>query len=1006
MLLLWLMAIGCGLGAGEPVHFSRQILPILSEKCLGCHGQDPSSRKANLRLDTREGALEVRGGKAAVVPGDPGASRMLVRIAAPKAAMLMPPPYSHKAPLTAEEIQVVEQWIREGAPWGKHWSFERPVAVRGDVAGRGDIDELLGRKMAGKGLVANGVAPRHTLARRLAFDITGLPPQGDAARKVLAGGAISDYVDALLESPQYGERMAMWWLDAARYSDTDGFQADDTRTNWPWRDWVVAAFNKNMPYDQFTVEQFAGDLLPGATVEQKLATSFHRQHMTNGEGGRDPEESRIDYVMDRVNTMGTVWLGLTLQCTQCHTHKFDPIEHKEYYALNAFFNSIDETGQAGKKAGPYVPYASPFAQRAIDEAKGLVAARKPEEARQRELAQPAFRAWLRKQAAALPRDFEEWSLVRQATFESAEGTVLRLGADGVISATGPDPKQDDYRIAMRPGLARMSGLKLEVFPDAAFANGKFTRNGSGEFLLTDVKLQVRQKGNSQVRDIKIEGAVADYSADKKKHNNYGAVQDTLDDDPRNGWTTLEAPKVEKHTAVFRLAEPLQLAADEELVFEMRHRSTEGQGNIAKFRLSVTAGLGPVLEGVGASPLERLARLGNRSAVPQDLRDLLEKQFLAGHGGYQKAFAALQRAEKELKELEAARTVNVMVLAEREKPRETHVLLRGVWDKKGEKVKPTVPAFLGELPEGSARDRLGLARWLVSRENPLAARVAVNHIWQLLFGVGLVRTTEDFGLQGERPVQDELLDTLAVEFVESGWDVKKLVRRIVLSAAYQRDSTLTPELEAKDPNNFYLARGPRYRLASWMLRDAALSYAGLLNPALGGPPVRPYQPEGVWEELFMGRFRYEPSEGAAQYRRTLYAFWRRSIAPTFLFDSAQRRMCEVRPGRTNTPLQALTLLNDETYLEAARVMAQQMGAEKKPLEVLFERVLLRKPTAREVAVLQREYRKALAEYAAKPKQATALLTVGQNPPLRASAREAALMVVGSLILNLDEVLTHE
>ncbi len=928
-----------------------------------------------------------------------------MRIAAPKAAMLMPPPYSHKAPLTAEEVKVVEQWIREGAPWGKHWSFEKPVAVRGD------IDELLGRKMAGKGLVANGAAPRHTLARRLAFDLTGLPPQvvgvgGEAAKKVLAGGAISDYVDALLASPQYGERMAMWWLDAARYSDTDGFQADDTRTNWPWRDWVVAAFNKNMPYDQFTVEQFAGDLLPGATVEQKLATSFHRQHMTNGEGGRDPEESRIDYVMDRVNTMGTVWLGLTLQCTQCHTHKFDPIEHKEYYALNAFFNSIDETGQAGKKAGPYVPYASPFAQRAIDEAKALVAARKPEEMRQRELAQPAFRAWLKAQAAALPRDFAEWSLVRQAAFESAEGTVLRQGADGVILATGPDPKQDDYRIAMRPGLVRMSGLKLEVFPDAAFANGKFTRSGNGEFLLTDVKLQVRQKGNSQVRDIKIETAVADYSADKKKHNNYGAVQDTLDDDPRNGWTTLEAPKVEKHTAVFRLAEPLQLAADEELVFEMRHRSTEGRGNIAKFRLSVTGGLGPVLESVGASPLERLARLDKRSAAPEDLRDLIEKQFLAGHAGYQKAFAALARAEKELKELEAARSVNVMVLAERAKPRETHVLLRGVWDKKGEQVTPGVPAFLGDLPEGAARDRLALARWLVSRENPLAARVAVNHVWQLLFGVGLVRTTEDFGLQGERPVQDELLDTLAVEFVESGWDVKKLVRRIVLSAAYQRDSTLTPELEAKDPNNLYLARGPRYRLASWMLRDAALSYAGLLNPALGGPPVRPYQPEGVWEELFMGRFRYEPSEGAAQYRRTLYAFWRRSIAPTFLFDSAQRRMCEVRPGRTNTPLQALTLLNDETYLEAARVMAQQVVGEKKPLEVLFERVLLRKPTTREVAVLEREYRKALAEYAAQPRQATALLAVGQNPPLRASAREAALMVVGSLILNLDEVLTHE
>jgi hypothetical protein len=992
-LLAWML--GSGVLLAEPVNFSRQILPILSDKCLGCHGQDPMGRKANLRLDTREGALKV------IVAGEPGKSRLMARIAPPKPAMLMPPPYSHKEPLTAAEVKLMEQWIREGAVWGKHWSFEKPVAPAVS-----SIDALVTKKLASLQLKMSPKAARHTLARRLAFDLTGLPPQGEAARKFLAGGTVEEYVDALLESPQYGERMAMWWLDAARYSDTDGFQADETRTNWPWRDWVVDAFNRNMPYDRFTVMQFAGDLMPGANEESRLATSFHRQHMTNGEGGRDPEESRIDYVMDRVNTMGTVWLGLTLQCTQCHTHKFDPVEHREYYALNAFFNSIDETGDAGKKAKPYLAVESTHTQRAIDEARGLVEQRRPEEARQRKLAGPVFEAWVKKQAATLKPAYEEWAIVRATSLEAVEGTKLTQATDGVITSSGPDPRQDDYRIGMRPKMKRVTGLRLEVFPDERFAKGKFTRGGNGEFLLTDVKLQVRQEGSSQLRDVKIQAAVADYSADKQKNNNYGLIADTLDDDPRNGWTTIDAPRVEKHTAVFQLAEPLVIAANEEIVFELRHRSTGGQANLAKFRVWATDGRGEVVKTVGLSPLEQLARLKDRRVVPAELKQKLEQQFLEDYEPYRAARQALERAEAQLKEVEAARKVNVMVLADREKPRETHVLLRGVWDKKGEVVAPGVPAFLGPWPEGEPRNRLGLARWLVSRENPLTARVAVNHIWQLLFGTGLVRTTEDFGLQGEQPVHAEVLDALAVSFMESGWDVKQLVRRIVLSDVYQQDSTVAPELEARDPSNLLLARGPRYRLASWMLRDAALAYAGLLNTAVGGPPVRPYQPDGVWEELFMGRFKYEPSEGAAQYRRTLYAFWRRSIAPTFLFDSAQRRMCEVRPGRTNTPLQALTLLNDETYLEASRVLAGQVEGKADALDQLFERVLLRKPRAAEKAVLEREYRKARAQYMAQPKLAVKMLDVGQGRVSKPTAEQAALMVVASMILNLDEAITHE
>lgn len=1007
MLRTSILGLWCVLWAqAEPVSFSREILPVLSEKCFGCHGQDAGGRKANLRLDTREGATAVHAGKAAVVPGDAGASRLMARIAPEKRGMVMPPPYSHKAPLTAAEVKRFKQWIEEGAVWGKHWSFEQPVRAAVVDKARA-IDELVAKRLRRDGLALSGKASRETLARRLAFDLTGLPPDPALAGPFLKGGPVEAFVDALLASPHYGERMAMWWLDAARYSDTDGFQADDTRTNWPWRDWVVAAFNRNMPYDQFTIEQFAGDLLPQATAEQKLATAFHRNHMTNGEGGRDPEESRIDYVMDRVNTTGTVWLGLTLQCTQCHTHKFDPIAHHDYYSLNAFFNSVDETGRAGKKAEPYMEFASPHVERSIAEAKALVDARKPVEAEQRRQAQPVFSKWLAEKRAGLDAAFDEWRYVRASSLQTAEGTKLAQRGDAVIETSGPDPRQDDYRIGAKPEMARITGLRLEVFPDASYAQGKYTRGGNGDFLLTDVKVQVRQDGNNQLRDVLVANAVADYSADKAKNNNYGLIKDTLDDDPRNGWTTIGAA-VERHVAVFALAEPLVLAENEELIFEMRHRSTGGNANVARFRVSLTDARGPVLGTVGASPLMRLARMAAGAAVPADLRGELEAQFLADYAPYQAAKVSLDRAEAQLKEIENAKSVKVMVLADMAKPRDTHVLLRGIWDKKGDVVKPAVLPFLGEWPASEPRNRLGLARGLMSAGNPLTARVTANHIWQLLFGTGLVRTTEDFGLQGERPEHPELLDHLALELRENGWDVKRLVRMIVLSEVYQQSSVATPAQLARDPENRMLARGPRFRLPSWMLRDAALHYAGLLNPALGGPPVRPYQPEGVWEELFMGRFKYEPSEGAAQYRRTLYAFWRRSIAPTFLFDSAQRRMCEVRQSRTNTPMHALTLLNDQTYLEASRVLAEKalLRPSGDRVAYLFERVLTRKPSAKELAVLHREFKRAQALYARQPGEAAKLVRVGQGSVEKPSAELSGLMVVASMILNLDEAMTHE
>jgi hypothetical protein len=1001
--------------AAEPVSFSRDVLPILSDNCFSCHGPDEGHRKADLRLDTREGATA--DSIQAVVPGRPEASELIRRIVSTDEEEVMPPPKSHKPRLAPRQVELLRRWIAEGAAWGRHWALEKPVRPA-TPSGQHPIDALVAARLQQEGLAPAAPAARATQIRRLSFDLTGLPPTPAEVESFLRDETPDAYerlVARLLASPHFGERMAMWWLDAARYADTDGFQADADRNNWPWRDWVVGAFNANLPFDRFTIEQFAGDLLPNATPEQILATCFHRNHMTNGEGGRDPEESRVDYVIDRVNTVGTTWLGLTLGCTQCHTHKFDPISHADYYSLTAFFNSIDEDGKAGNAAKPYLAYQSPHTARAIADAEHVVAERTPGETRARQEAEPPFVAWLAARHAEVRGGFSAWHVLTATALESTEGTQLAQEADGAVQASGPHPNQDDYRFIAAVNLPRVTGLKLEVLPHATHTGGGLSRGKSGEFILTDIKVQVRRRGSSQLRDLTVSSAVADVSKAQKDARSYGDIKGVLDDDPRNGWTTQGSPPTAPYRAIFALAEPLVLDPDEELVFELRHRSTGGDASIGRFRVSASDQPGEAVRSLQPAPLEELA--GVRAATPGEiapkLRARLFEQFLEDHTPYRGPRAALDRARRQLAEVKrAAGRLNVMVLAERAEPRETFVLERGVWDKPGARVTPDVPAAIAPWPEGEPRNRLGLARWIVSPENPLTARVVVNHFWQMLFGAGLVRTPEDFGLQGERPVYPEILDWLAVEFMASGWDVKHLLTAIVTSATYRRESATDAAALTRDPLNRFLARGARFRLPSWMLRDAALRASGLLNPALGGPPVRPYQPDGVWEEMFMGRFRYEPSEGAAQYRRTLYAFWRRAVAPTFLFDSAQRRVCEVGATRTNTPLQALTLLNDQTYLEASRALATQaLQTAPDPaarLRLIFRQVLSRDPAARELAVLERELARALAHYRAHPADADAFLRIGQHPPdpTLPQPELAAYTLAASLTLNLDEALTHE
>lgn len=1008
------MAGVAGSPAAEPVVFSRDVLPILAENCLACHGPDAEHRAADLRLDTRDGAL------AALVPGKPEESELVARIVATDADTRMPPPESHRKPLSREQVEMLSRWIAEGAAWGVHWAFEPPVAPAMPEGAPHPIDAFVGERLGREGLAFALPAPPHVLVRRVALDVTGLPPQVDDVAALEQGGedAYLAIVDRLLATEHFGERMAMWWLDAARYSDTDGFQSDAERTNWPWRDWVIDAFNANMPFDRFTVEQCAGDLLPGATAAQRLATCFHRNHMTNGEGGRDPEESRIDYVIDRVNTTGTVWLGLTLGCCQCHSHKFDPVSHHEYYQLAAFFDSIDETGAAGRAAHPYLTFESARVPRAIAEAQALVDAREPPLERARAAAEGPFTDWLAERSATIRQagGFTAWRPLLPSDVLSTDGTRFVVEPDGIVGTTGPDPNQDDYLLTAPPGVERVTGLQLEVFPHESHTGGGYARGGSGFFTLTDVKLRAVRRGTAQSREIAVAQAIADHSDDPKRHGGYGDIRHVLDDDPRNGWSIRDAAAAPRHVAVFALAEPFVPDRDEEIVVELRHRSTRGDANIGRFRLSVTDQAGPAVRQLGPAPLEELAAIVTGADGPGPIsgsvRQRLREQFLVDHAEYQAAKLAFDRAGRQLAEARGAGKVEVMVLGERETPRTTHLLVRGVWDAKGDVVDRGTPAVLGPLSRmlpGRPATRLDLAQWLVSPRNPLTARVIVNHVWQLFFGAGLVRTVEDFGLQGERPTHPELLDWLAVDFREHGWDLKRLCRQIVTSRTYRQRSDMSADLLARDPENRLLARGARYRLPSWMLRDQALAAAGLLNPAVGGPPVRPWQPPGVWEELFMGRFTYEPSEGPAQHRRTLYAYWRRAIAPTFLFDAAQRRACEVRLPRTNTPLQALTLLNDAIYLEAARALAERDA----DAEAIFRAVLLRSPTDAERRVLDREAARAGAHYADHPAAATALLAAtdpGRSFVVPAAdaerAERAAATVVASLILNLDEALTHE
>lgn len=1149
----------------EPIQFNQDVRPILSNKCFACHGQDAKKRKAGLRLDTQAGLVEaLSSGNHAVVPGDVSASSLIARITTADEDDLMPPT-STKKPLSEAEIATLTRWIAEGAVWEEHWSFQKvvrpePPAVQDAAWVRNPIDTFVRLRMEAAGVAPAPEADRRTQVRRLYLDLTGLPPTIAQVEAYLADGQEGAYerlVDRLLDSPEHAEHMTRYWLDAARYSDTNGYHIDNERYMWPWRDWVIRAFNENKPFDDFTVEQLAGDLLPAPTKDQKIASGFNRNHMINFEGGIIAEEYRTHYVMDRVDATSTVWLGLTMACVQCHEHKYDPITHDEYYKMFAFFNTVDEQGIDGRDGN-----AVPIAPAATDQEDARLA-RLNERVAEIEAAMrapmpevdAAQTAWEEASRAKLA---DKWQVLTPASATSTGGATLAMVEGGIVAAGGEKPAKDTYELEFPLAQTNITGLRLELLPDPAAPESRIGRSDNGNVVISELEVEVgAATGEPNFQKVQFISADADYQQGGLE------IAKAIDGNLETGYGAGGHESPGARTAVFVPTVPFGFASGGLLKVRIRQESEFAAHAAARVRVAVTSNAdmalsrldqwyvaGPYTAADGGqaydtayepeqgidleatypdgrqkwqlavpgyedgkvhglsgrvcatylyrkviAPTARKTTfsVGSNDAVKiwlngrvvldnntqrgvQPDQDTVEVNLEAGENellmkvvNYGNAYAfyfrntaeqtgefpvgienALAKAPESRNEQEKVqlqtfyRRLNApewqaldatlaqvreektafekalpttMVMNEMAEPRETFLLIRGQYDQFGEKVQPGVPAVLPPLPEGAPNNRLGLAQWLVSPEHPLTSRVTVNRFWQQYFGVGLVKTTEDFGSQGAMPTHPALLDWLAAEFMASGWDVRHIQRLIVTSATYRQSSARRPELQSIPGSERLLAQGPRFRMDAEVVRDNALAVSGLLNKAVGGPSVRPYQPLGLWEEVAYGAgftaqvFELGPIDH--QHRRSMYTFWKRTSPPPtmMLFDAPNRETCTVKRGRSNTPLQALALLNDPQFVEAARFLAERMLTEagdspEERLNHAFNLAVSRPARPEELAVLRDLYEKELAGFAGDPERAQALLGVGLSPanPDLDPSELAAWSTVASVILNMDETIT--
>ena len=1007
------IAMGCAgsalNGAPARLDFNRDVRPILADHCFNCHGFDDRTRKGGLRLDRAEDAMKGgKSGKPAIVPGKAPDSELVRRLRTSDPDDRMPPE-EKGVPMTDAQRATLERWVAEGGEYKAHWAFLKPEppalpAVKKAGWARSALDVFVQARMEQEGLEPRPEADRATLIRRASLDLTGLPPRPEEIDAFLTDGSPNAYerlVDRLLASAHYGERMAVDWLDAARYADTHGYHIDSARDMTAWRDGVIRAFNDNQRYDQFTIEQIAGDQLPNATDAQRVASGFNRNHMINYEGGAIPEEYHAAYIVDRINTTSTVWLGLTVACAQCHDHKYDPITTRDYYGMYAIFNGVPENGLDGRN-GNAVPVVKLASAEQAAESERLAAALRTAEAR---LAKPPeeVNAAMRQWEQGLGAPGTAWNVVSVSNPTSTGGAKFEAQADGSWFVPLPAAAREDYVLALAPSEGRITAFRLEALPDDRLPSKGPGRFDNGNIVLGEVEAS---QG----------GKVLKWKSASASHSQEGyPVAKTIDGDLATGWAVLPwAGKAS--SAVFELAEPIEGKAAG-VVLTLKFSPAFDRHSLGRFRVSSTSDANPHNAADVPESIRAIARLEASRRTAQQAKEIL-KHYHEQVSPVMRRLREEVAAAKKARDEHEGRVPTSMVMAEMQKPRDTFVMVRGQYDKKGDKVGRALPSALPGLPEGGEADRLALARWLVSPGQPLTSRVTVNRFWQMIFGNGLVKSAENFGTQGDLPSHPELLDWLALEFMRTGWDTKAFLKMVLTSATYRQDSRAPRSLYERDPENRLLARGPRIRLQAEFLRDVALSASGLLDDRIGGAPVFPYQPTGLWEELMSRQDndaftaqKYVQSKGRDLYRRTMYTFIKRTSPHPSLsnFDAPDRQVCSVRRPRTNTPLQALALMNDPTYVEASRHLAARMAAagnsEEERIAFAFRRVVSRMPSSKERDILVRLYREQVAVFRRDAEGARKLLSVGDSPASVGDAAElAAWTVVAGAILNMDESVT--
>ncbi len=993
--------------ASPPVNFVRDIRPILARNCYECHGPDEGHRKGELRLDTKDGAFARHDDVAAFVPKNVAESEALRRIVSTDDSERMPPRKSGKT-LTPEQVELLKRWVEQGASWSSHWAFEKPVRpalpkISHPNWAKNDIDHFVLARLDKEGLKPSPEADRTTLARRVALDLTGLPPAPELVAEFVHDQTPQAYeklVDKLLQSPSYGERWARMWLDLARYADTRGYEKDRTRTIWRYRDWLIDAFNADLPYDQFTRDQLAGDLLPNPTADQLLATAMHRNTMVNEEGGTDDEEFRIAAVKDRVDTTLQVWMGLTMGCAKCHSHKYDPLPQREYYQFLAFFNQ-----SADSDRGDEFPTApAPTKEQAAELAR--IGAEITKLQQQLDTPTPELIA-AQKVWEDSARTMRIWSKLKPLMMTAASGSGMKLLDDGSVLVDGAGPAKEKYTLTFPVAERKLTGLRLEVFPDKSLPRGGVGRSpNDGNFVLSGLQVSVKSKSGT-VTELTLSKAEADFAQE-----NYPVAHVLKNDDPKkHGWA-VSPRQTQPHIAVFTIAEPREIDEAAELTVELDHQfefSYPGF-SIGRFRISSTEKDTPQLTEELPDPIVAILHTPAETRTADQQREIM--RFFAQRSPL--TLKLRNEIEKQVGERAANKPVDTPIMRDlaADQQRVTNIHVRGNFLEKGEAVTAAVPTAFHPFPAAAPLNRLGVAQWLTDPNNPLTARVAANRFWAQFFGIGLVESQEDFGIQGLPPSHPELLDWLATEFVRQGWSMKQLAKTIVMSATYRQSSRVTPELMERDRFNRLLARGPRYRLEAEMLRDQALAVSGLLSRKMYGPSVMPPQPDGIWKSTY-NLDKWKTSTGEDKYRRGLYTFIKRtSPYPSMItFDGPSREICTIRRINTNTPLQALVLLNDPVYVETAQALARRMAKQGSSIDERlafgFRTALIRAPQPRELETLRKLYEQRLNFYRneAKAAEQMAIQPLGPADPGIDLSELAALTAVCNVILNLDELVTR-